>query len=328
MKNWLEQIWWRSEPPPRLLQGLAFLYGKFADGLAARRRRQAIKLAVPVIVVGNIAVGGTGKTPITLSLLELLRSMGHHPGVISRGYGGSGPFPMLVDAHSAAARAGDEPLLIARRSGAPACVAAKRVLAGKTLLAAHPEVDVLICDDGLQHLALARDLEICVVDGARGHGNGWRIPAGPLREPPQRLASCNWVLVNGGEAQPYGGKALRFDLQQGAAVNLVSGEQRALSEFAGSRVHAVAGIGNPARFFFTLRGHGLQVTEHPFADHQIYTAALLAFGDDAAVLMTEKDAVKCTGFNDLRLWALPVTARFAAADEERLRLSLTQLFTK
>lgn len=322
MKRALQRLWWRSEPPPLVLRGLAVLYGAVADGLASRRRAAAEHLPVPVIVVGNLAVGGTGKTPITLYLVEQLRAMGRRPGVLSRGYGGSGPFPLLVDAGTAPERCGDEPALLAQRARVPLCVAPSRVAAGQALLAAHPEIDVLLCDDGLQHYALARDLELCVIDGQRGHGNGHRLPAGPLREPVARAADCALLLVNGGDAAPYGERALRFDLVADRVVALHGEATRPLASFAGETVDAIAGIGAPQRFFDQLRGLGIVVREHAFDDHHAYTDSDLAFAGRAPLLMTEKDAVKCRRLNlpsSLDAWAVPVEAQFSRDDAQRVQ---------
>lgn len=323
MRDWLQQVWWRATPPPVWLRPLATLYATVADRRGTAQRAEAQRLPVPVIVVGNIAVGGTGKTPVTLALVELLRELGRHPGVISRGYGGRGPFPRVVQRTDAPEAVGDEPLLIARRGGVPVCVAPDRVAAGQALLGAHPQVDVLVCDDGLQHYRLARDLEVCVIDGQRGHGNGWRLPAGPLREPPSRAAACDLRLVNGGETGVYGTEALRFDLMLDRLQPLGSdGAPQALSGWAGRAVHAVAGIGNPARFFAALAALGLQVEPHPFPDHHAFTPHDLAFGDDRPVLMTEKDAVKCAAFADPRMWVVPAEARFHRDAKDRVRQCL------
>lgn len=329
MKAALQKIWWRSAPPPLVLRWLEQIYVWVADAIAARRKARAVRLPVPVIVIGNIAVGGTGKTPVTLALIDLLRAMGKTPGVLSRGYGGAGPFPLLVTAASSVRQAGDEPVLMAQRSGVPLCCAPSRIAAGQMLLAAHPEVDVLLCDDGLQHYALARDLEFCVVDGLRGHGNGHRLPAGPLREGTARLAQCALVLVNGATAAPYGDRALRFDLVADQALQLRGGEQRSLSVFKGLTVQAVAGIGNPQRFFNLLAAQGLRVREHPFADHHAFSAADLRFAEDDPVLMTEKDAVKCRALtlpDRVQLWTVPVTARFSREAHMRVQECLRSMF--
>lgn len=322
MKQALLRLWWRPEPPPLALRGLAALYGAVADRLASHRRAAAERLPVPVIVVGNIAVGGTGKTPITLLLIEQLRAMGRKPGVLSRGYGGRGPFPLLVDAETAPERCGDEPALIAQRTHVPLCVAPSRVSAGRALLAAHPEVDVLVCDDGLQHYALARDLELCVIDGYRGHGNGHRLPAGPLREPVVRAADCALLLINGSDAAPYGDRALRFDLIAERAVALHGEATRPLASFAGETVDAIAGIGAPQRFFDQLRRLGLTVREHAFDDHHAYSQSDVAFAGPAPLLMTEKDAVKCRRLNlpsSVEAWVVPVDAHLSRDDAQRVQ---------
>lgn len=322
LRDALERVWWRAALPPAPLRLLSRLYGAVAEQRARAQRAGAQRLPVPVIVVGNLAVGGTGKTPVTLALVELLRELGRRPGVISRGYGGRGPFPMPVGADSAAVAAGDEPVLIARRAAVPVWVAPDRLAAGRALLAAHPEVDVLVCDDGLQHYRLGRDLEICVIDGARGHGNGWRLPAGPLRELPERARNCALLLVNGGDQARYGERALGFELRIEQALPLRGGAAQPLSAWAGRRVHAVAGIGNPARFFDGLQALGLQLQRHAFPDHHVYVADELDFGDDAPVLMTEKDAVKCGAFADSRLWLVPASLHFGPEARMRVRQCL------
>lgn len=322
MKAALEALWWRKAPPPVSLRLLEALYSRVADGIATRRRAAATQLPVPVVIIGNIAVGGTGKTPVTLMVVELLRALGATPGVLSRGYGGSGPFPAAVTASSSSAVAGDEPVLMAQRSAAPLWVAPSRVQAGRALLAAHPAVNVLVCDDGLQHYALARDVEICVIDGARGHGNGHRLPAGPLREGPARAGLCDLLLVNGADAEPYSENALRFDLVMGAALPLHGGAARALSSFAAAPLHAIAGIGNPQRFFDGLRAAGLAPQVQAFADHHAYRAEELVFAGTAPVLITEKDAVKIRALNlpaPERFWVVPVTAVMSQAAQQRVQ---------
>jgi len=326
----IERLWWRAAPPPWPLQALEVLYSAVADRIARRRKATAVRLPVPVIVVGNVAVGGTGKTPVTLALIEQLRALGATPGVLSRGYGGRGPFPLLVSSATVAAHCGDEPLLIAQRAQVPLCVAPSRAEAGRVLLAAHPEVDVLLCDDGLQHYALARDLEIGVIDGARGHGNGHRLPAGPLREMPSRLDDCGLVLVNGAEPEGFGERALRFDLQADEAIELRTGESRALAAFVGASVEAVAGIGHPQRFFDLLQRHGLQVQAHAFADHHEFTAADLSLAGHAAIFMTEKDAVKCGALplpTTRAYWYVPVTAGMSQAVQGRVQECLRSVLT-
>jgi tetraacyldisaccharide 4'-kinase len=310
VKPALDQLWY-SERAPALLRPLASLYGSIAGGLAQRRKAAAVQLRVPVIVVGNITVGGTGKTPFVLWLVEQLRRRGWNPGVISRGYGGCAPsYPLRVTATTDPAWSGDEPALIARRLEVPVAVAPDRVAAARMLLDAG-EADILVTDDGLQHYRLARDIEICVVDGSRGLGNGSLLPAGPLREPPQRLQQVDLVVVNGGGWQAPG-PALEMQLGIAEAVSLASGERRPLAAFAGGRVHAVAGIGNPQRFFASLRAAGLDPLPHPFPDHHDYRDIDLCFDGAEPVLMTEKDAVKCGGMARPHWWFVPAQALIPA----------------
>lgn len=317
MPSQLEETWYSPPPAPLLLRGLARLYGAVAQWLAIRRSKRQVRLGVPVIVVGNISVGGTGKTPFTIWLVDLLRAQGWRPGVISRGYGGKAPrYPLRVGTDTDPAHCGDEPSLIARRCGVPVAVAPDRVAAGRLLIESG-EVDLLIADDGLQHYRLARDLEFCVVDGLRGLGNGELLPAGPLREPPARLAAVDLVVVNGGRWRPPKGTrapVIDFQLRADEAVSLVDGERRPLGDFRGRRVHAVAGIGHPARFFAVLCNVGAEVSMHPFPDHHRFAAADLDFGGDATVLMTEKDAVKCQAFARPGWWYVPAQAFLSGGD--------------
>ena len=249
------------------------------------------KLSVPVIVVGNITVGGSGKTPLTLWLAQQMIEHGWHPGIISRGYGGTATTPQPVFSHSDPAQVGDEPLMMAQRNVCPVWIGQNRVTAAHALMQAHPECNVILSDDGLQHYRLQRDVEIAVVDGVRRFGNGYLLPAGPLREPLSRLDSVQAVVVHGGVAstgqyrmQLLGNRF--YNLQQ---PNIVAHA----ADFDGQTVHAIAGIGHPQRFFTLLQNMGLQVRAHPFPDHHCYTPAELAYPDADAILMTEKDAVKC-----------------------------------
>ncbi len=269
----------------------------YRGGLLARQR-----LPVPVVVVGNVTVGGSGKTPLILWLVDALARRGCRPGVVSRGYGGTVAGVSEVCPDSAAAAVGDEPLLIRRRAGCPVFVGRDRAAAGRALLAAHPDCDVILCDDGLQHYRLARDLEIAVLD-RRGVWNGWPLPAGPLREPVSRLRTVDAVVANDWP----GPAGFRMNLT-GDRFHLLGGDGgRAAAELAGLRLHAVAGIGEPQRFFDHLAGMGLRFAAHAFADHHRYVAADLAFDGDA-ILTTEKDAVKFAALAALPVWVLPVTA--------------------
>lgn len=293
---------------------LAWLFGAVAGlrrAAYARGWLRQERLAVPVVVVGNLIVGGAGKTPLTLHLVEALRRAGKHPGIISRGYGGAGEV-RGVSAASDPRRVGDEPVLLAARSGVPVFVGRRRAEAGRALLAAHPEIDVLVCDDGLQHYALARDVEIVVSD-RRGLGNGRLLPAGPLREPRSRLESVDALVVHaGGEALRQG--AFTMTLRPGDFYALQDPARRAgPADWAGRRLHAMAGIGHPERFFATLRALGLAFAEHPFPDHHAYAADDFSFVGDGVLLMTEKDAVKCRPFYRGDAWVLPVTADVSPA---------------
>lgn len=325
MKRWLQRRWYADEPPPLLLRPLAALYGRIAARRRHRLQSEQAALALPVIVVGNISVGGTGKTPLVIWLVEQLRAWGYTPGVISRGYGGKAPqYPLRVDADTDPKFCGDEPLLIALRSGAPVVVDPDRVAAAR-LLIADGEVDVLISDDGLQHYRLPRQLELCVIDGARGLGNGALLPAGPLREPASRLREVDLVIVNGAGGYDGGAGALHFALRMDDARALVGDARRPLADFAGSEVHAVAGIGNPERFFVALEAAGLRVRRHAVADHYRYQAEELDFDDGLPVLMTEKDAVKCRSFAEPHWWSVPVSAVLSPADAQRVRESCSFL---
>ncbi len=305
--------WWYGEAaPPLHARVLAAVFGA---GVSLRRRLlkagmlRSHRVAVPVIVVGNVSVGGTGKTPLTIALVRHLREAGWNPGVASRGYGRADDSrPRWVDAHTAASDGGDEPVLIARRTGAPTRVDRDRVAAARALVAAG--CDVVVCDDGLQHYSLRRDIEIEVVDGRRRYGNGRLLPAGPLREPAERGQSCDFRVVNGGEAG-FGEWAMQ--LRASGAMPMRGGRLQPLSSFGGHRVHAVAGIGNPQRFFEMLRGLGIGVVPHAFDDHHRYVAADLVFGSELPVLMTEKDAVKCAAFATDWTYSVPVDAEMPAA---------------
>lgn len=325
MRSWLQARWYSSQPPPLALRPLAEWYRAVSGARRRRLTRRAQSLPVPVIVVGNIAVGGTGKTPFVIWLIERLRSWGFRPGIVSRGYGGRAPaYPYPVTSDSDPSHSGDEPLLLARRCACPVVVAPDRVAAARTLLASH-DVDVVVADDGLQHYRLARDLEICVVDGARGLGNGALLPAGPLRESPQRLHEANLVVVNGPGWDDPSLRPLRMQLALCEVRALRGDAAEPLSAFRHRRVHAVAGIGNPERFFSALREERIEAVPHAFADHHVYAQADLDFAEPLPVLMTEKDAVKCAAFAAPHWWAVPVAARLSPLDEARVQESVLRL---
>ena len=314
--NWFNRIWYQRAAPPAWLVPLSLLYALvtgirrtlFRAGL-----RRTTRLACAVIVVGNVSVGGTGKTPLVLWLVESLSQRGLKPGIVTRGYGGASEGPRLLAATDAAQWVGDEAVLLSRRSGVPVAAGRRRTQAAQLLLAAG--CDVIVSDDGLQHYALARDCEIGVVDGGRRFGNGRLLPAGPLREPQARLNLADAVVQNGGE--PCVGM-LQMHVRGTQAVALLGGSQRPLADFFGKRVHALAGIGNPPRFFDLLRSFGMDVVEHALADHAQLTEADIRFADDLPVLMTEKDAVKCLAFAGPRHWFVPVSAEFKPSDAHAL----------
>lgn len=267
--------------------------------------KKSVRLPVPVIVVGNLTVGGTGKTPLTILLAEFLLQSGFKPGVVSRGYGGRKlDKPQAVNALSDPSEVGDEPVLIARRTACPVYVFTRRAEAGRTLLA-ETDCDIIIADDGLQHYALARDVEIAVVDGERRFGNGECLPAGPLREPMGRLTGVDLIVCRGGLALD---NEYPLSISLTEAVNLADDSlRRPLSAFIGVKsLYAIAGIGHPGRFFADLKEEGLSFTERAFPDHHRFTPDDLNFGETSTVLMTEKDAVKCRGFACERYWNVPL----------------------
>ncbi|MCK5881599.1 MAG: tetraacyldisaccharide 4'-kinase [Sinobacterium sp.] len=281
--------------------------------------RHTINHAVPVWVVGNISVGGTGKTPVTLALVQYCAEQGVSVGIVSRGYGGSEGkhSAFIINAQSTAEQVGDEPLLMYKRLSCPVVVAANRNEAVTALLDSFPNTQLIISDDGLQHYSLARQLEIVVVDGQRGLGNGALLPAGPLRELAPRLAEVD-IIIHNGEMSAHCEQALRPYAHHAYEMLLVASPLKSLhksnapSPKKGDTVHAVAGIGNPSRFFTSLRALGFTVIEHSFADHHDYQAQDVTFDDSLALIMTEKDAVKCMTIEGLtNSYYLPVDAQFS-----------------
>ena len=317
----------------------------FAALTALRRRLYRWKILpawcapVPVIVVGNVTVGGTGKTPLVIALVQLLQSQGFTPGVVARGYGRvprreHDPLGVVrVYPHVATPEHfGDEPVLIARRCNVPVYVSPDRPAAARALLDAHREVDVLVSDDGLQHYALARDIEIAVVDAERLFGNGLLLPSGPLREPVSRLRSVDAIVFSGQDHDPRivdrapGPPRFAMHLGNEHFLSVHGNDQRETGDFAlavrGRAVAAVAGIAHPERFFEHLERLGVRARRHPFPDHHAFTPADLKLPGAEVVVMTEKDAVKCGAFADARLWFLRVDAILPAAFEEFLRTRL------
>ena len=312
--HWLQHHWYHDTRLQWILFPVSLVFGMLVAIRRMMYRDGALtgyRLLQPVIVVGNISVGGTGKTPLTLALAQQLAERGWHPLIVSRGHGGSNRQPQHVHETSKPQLAGDEPLLMAQRNICPVWVGKDRVATAQAALLAHPQCDVLLCDDGLQHYQLQRDVEIAVIDGTCGFGNGRMLPAGPLREPVSRLQTVDAIVVNGGDAA-NGQYAMQ--LTGDVFYNLLDQDKKAVpADFAGTRNHAVAGIGNPQRFFQHLESLGISCTPHAFPDHHPYSAADLAFTDCDAVLLTEKDAVKCSLFADARFWALRVDARIDSA---------------
>ena len=301
----MERLWYGRHPLALPLAPLSWLY---LLALGCRRLMYSTgilsmsRLAVPVIVVGNLTVGGTGKTPLVIWLARYLQARSYRPGIVSRGYGGVAQRqPRRVEPDSDPVLAGDEPVLLAQRTGCPVIVAPDRVKAAQTLLR-QTECDILLCDDGLQHTGLARDVEIAVIDGERRFGNGYCLPAGPLREPRSRLNTVDMIVAN----SRAGASEYLMEYVNLPVISLDGGREVTLERFRQQTVHAVAAIGNPERFFSTLRRNGITIEAHAFPDHHGFRRADLEFGDGAAVLMTEKDAVKCRDFRLDNAWYVPI----------------------
>ncbi|MCB1749768.1 MAG: tetraacyldisaccharide 4'-kinase [Gammaproteobacteria bacterium] len=321
----VEDIWYGKHPARLLLAPLGWLFrgvawlrrAVYASGLLS-----AYQAPVPVVVVGNITVGGTGKTPLVIWLAQRLREYGFKPGIVARGYRGvARSWPQQVRGDSDPVTVGDEAVVIARRTRMPVAVGPRRGEDIEQLLR-HSDADIIVCDDGLQHYALKRDIEIVVLDGVRRVGNGACLPAGPLREPPGRLAEADLVVSNGLAGR--GEFAMRYLAEQ--AVRLGNPrERRALDQFEPRNVHAVAGVGNPEGFFALLKRKGLRVTAHAYPDHHAFSPDDLDFGDGLPVLMTEKDAVKCEHFADQRMWYVPIDVELPEVFERRFKTLLKKV---
>ncbi len=299
----LQRHWNRIDALTLLLLPLSFCYGLIISIRSLLYRLGVFRVRhwnVPVLVVGNLSVGGSGKTPLVIALARGLRAKGWRPGVVSRGYGGISKGPTVVTAATDPFWVGDEPVLIAREAEVPVVVSRKRVKAVDRLLQ-ETQVNLVIADDGLQHLALGRTVEIAVIDGVTGHGNRLLLPAGPLREPLRRLKRVDIRVRRGG--QPKEGE-YAMSVKASVAQNLVSGEEVELAEFSGAPLVAVAGIHQPERFFLTLRNLGLQIQEKAFSDHHAFQPGDIPQALDRPVLMTSKDAVKCEAFAQKNWWAV------------------------
>jgi tetraacyldisaccharide 4'-kinase len=315
----LQGLWYQPHPLSALLLPLAW----FFTGVVILRRQLYLShllnpeaLPVPVIVIGNISAGGTGKTPLVIWLYRFLTAQGYKPGIVSRGYGGRArQWPQQVRPDSDPATVGDEAVLLARHTSAPIAVGPDRHAAAEALIR-HQGCDLILCDDGLQHYALRRDIEIAVIDGIRRHGNGYCLPAGPLREPISRLRDVDIIVTHG--------LAGRGEFSMKYAPSTLQPVARSPQSRQGAmpgpqEVHAVAGIGNPDDFFHLLRAQGYQVHRHPFPDHHVFRREEINFNDDLPVIMTEKDAVKCERFAGLEHWYLPIEAELPAVFERRLQ---------
>jgi len=322
----LDHYWYSQNPLAWALLPLSWLF----CAVATIRRYcytngwlQSEGVPVPVVVVGNLTVGGTGKTPLIIGLCHYLTQQGFKPGIVSRGYGAAIRGTHAVTSDDSAAACGDEPLLIKQRTGCPVVIGRDRVAAVNRLLTEN-DCDVVLSDDGMQHYRLHRNIEIAVIDTDRKFGNGYCLPAGPLREAKARLNAVDMIVHHGNSQYNY-----RFSLEFDDAVNLVTGERKSLASFHSASVHAVAGIGHPQRFFNQLRKQGLELSEHAFPDHHRFRADEIRFEDGLPVLMTEKDAVKCVALLTdngsvgvlERCWSVPVNAKMS----ERIGLDLITL---
>lgn len=324
----LEHYWYRQNPLSWLLLPLSWLFCAVA---VSRRKFYQLKIKksfsaeVPVVVIGNIVVGGSGKTPLLIAICEYIIENGFRPGVVSRGYGGSITGLKQVAQGDPAELVGDEPLMIYQRTKVPVVVGADRVAAVNQLLE-NNQCDIVLSDDGLQHYRMQRDVEIVVVDACRKFGNGFCLPAGPLREPVSRLDDVDMVVYNG--AASATAQACSYTLKIVDLYHLGSGESQALSALHDKTIHAVAGIGNPGRFFTQLRDNGLDVVEHSFADHHSYKQDDFYGWHDDCIIMTEKDAVKCRVLSLPDAWVVRVKADITKTLESQLNSKLLPLLKR
>ena len=328
----VESLWYRPRPGflVRALLPFSWLFGVVTAIRRACYRYHIFptkRLPVPVIIVGNITAGGTGKTPCVIALAKYLAEAGYHPGIVSRGVGGKRRRePLIISRDTSVVDAGDEAVLLARQTNCPVVTGVDRVAAAAALLAKFPDCDVIISDDGLQHYRLARDVEIAVIDGSRHVGNECLLPAGPLRESRRRLNDVDYVIVNNGSFEHANAYHMKIEAREWVSLT----NQHPLTDI--HEVHAVAGIGNPRKFFQYLRQYGYQVIEHIFPDHYQFQAHDFRFNDNLPVVMTEKDAVKCEKFADSRMWYVPISAAlddgFLDALKSKLQGEISEKFSK
>ena len=329
----LENIWYQGGKGKWILLPLTFVYCALHAFQRWKLTRKRSKMPLPVIIVGNISVGGTGKTPAVIYLVNLLLNAGYQPAIITRGYGGkSVQWPKGVNAKSDTVEVGDEPVLMAKRAQVPVVAGPDRCL-DIQLLRSKYNCDVVISDDGLQHYKLHRDIEIVLVDGERQLGNGCCLPAGPLRENARRLKSVDFVLLNSSHHQHKQAFMLQHQIKsvflmglEGKTIySLSDNKSQDIQSLKGALVHAVTGIGNPQRFYQTLENEGVRLIKHSFPDHHVFSQEELNFNDKKIIIMTEKDAVKCQNFSLDNVWYLPVKAQIEEAFDKQVLDKLSHI---
>ena len=321
---WLNHLWYGKSAVAKLLLPISFVFSAAARSRKNKQLKQQIKFRVPVVVIGNISVGGTGKTPMTIFLVEELTKIGLRVGVATRGYGGSLKSTTRVQQSHNAETVGDEPWLMYTRLDAPIVIGADRVNVIATLIDKY-SCNIVVCDDGLQDYRFFHDVEICMVDGQRLYGNQHLLPAGPLRESIQRIDACDFVVVNSKSVPEISMDSMQICFD--GLININNPEEtKLLSDFVNDKVHAIAGIANPDKFFELLKQEGLSIVEHVFPDHARYNKQELSFDDGAPVIMTEKDAVKCLHLNIDNAWYLPVSAKLPDNFIARLQSKLSEKY--
>ncbi len=325
LQQWLENIWYHNGKGGFLLRPLSAIYCAVNQYQRNKHTKSLPEISCPIIVVGNITVGGTGKTPLTIHIVQLLKKAGYHPAIITRGYGGNAStWPQAVSASTDPNLVGDEAVLMAQRVGCPVYAGADRLASIEQLLLKNNQCDVIISDDGLQHYKMPRDIQIAVIDASRMLGNELCLPAGPLRERKERLDDCDFIVLNGAESP----NNMSMYISGDAVINLKTHQEKRLSAFKGEKVNAVTGIGNPSRFYQTLENAGLNLVKHSFPDHHPFLKSDFDFSNDYPVIMTEKDAVKCRAFATERFWTLPITATLGKAFDDGLLVQLKRLMQK